>query len=183
MLKGICILAFILYYIYDYNQVKNNYKLVKSFFLIGTLLLGLATILAVVETNFVIVNLYGLIFTLINLGLTIYTLFFALDFDSTYVSEQFKVYDKGVYALCRHPGYIFLSLFYIGLWLAFKTSLLFEMMLVINILNFVYIVIQDKYIFVKVFVDYDSYKENVPFLMINKKSITKCFSDIARKEV
>ena len=43
------LIAFLLYFIYDYNTIHKNNKFIKSFFLIGTLLLIGSTIYTTIK--------------------------------------------------------------------------------------------------------------------------------------
>ena len=105
----------------------------------------------------------------------IYTLFFALPFEETYVAQEaHKTYDKKMYALCRHPGVLWFAGFYICLWLAFGTKPLLVMAIWFSLLNFCCIVLQDKYSYPKVFSDYGDYQKRVPFLIPNGKSLKRC---------
>ena len=53
--------------------------------------------------------------------------FFALPFQQTYLEEaaERRAYDRGVYALCRHPGVLWFILFYLCCWLARGSDALF----------------------------------------------------------
>ena len=109
------------------------------------------------------------------LAVLIYTLFFALPFEETYVAQDaHKTYDKKMYALCRHPGVLWFAGFYICLWLAFGTKPLLVMAIWFSLLNFCYIVLQDDYTFPRIFSDYEDYKKRVPFLLPNGKSLKRC---------
>ena len=177
-------ISFILYMIYDMEQAgavsHRFHKITKYFFTVGSVLLVGVTILAVKKADIFGVPADGkLIFTLILtalfLVLLIYTLFFALPFEETYVMQDaHKTYDKKMYALCRHPGVLWFAGFYICLWLAFGTRLLLVMAIWFSFLNFCYIVLQDSYTFPKVFSDYGDYKKRVPFLIPNGKSLKRC---------
>lgn len=165
------VVGFVLFFFYDFNQIKWNNPFVKKFFFIGIALIIVATVSAL---TFNIVNYMGTVIALIGLAFTVYALFFALDFDATYVDGKFKVYDQGVYALCRHPGFYGLFVLYLGLYITYQTQEFLGMFVIFNVLNFLYICFQDKIVFVKVFSDYAEYKKRVPFLIFNKKSIQEC---------
>ncbi len=174
MSLALCVIGFVLYFVYDYNQISFHNKILKSFFLIGTLCLVLGTVIAIIQTHLVIVHLSGIVITGLGLISTIYTLFFALDFDDTYKNEKFSVCRTGVYGLCRHPGVWCLCLFYIGLWITFMTKELALVCLLTTSLNILYVIYQDRFIFPKVFDDYHEYQQDIPFLFINRKVIKKC---------
>lgn len=162
--------GFLLYFLYDWNSINMNNKFFKGAFALGTMFIGIATILMIIKygDTTLVLNLRGIIFlmlTVINFVVLIYTLFFALPFKETYIIEENnpKVYDEGVYAICRHPGVLWLFFSYMFLSLLFQSK---EMMIIgglFSFWNFLYIVFQDKYTFMKYFSNYDEYKKNTPF--------------------
>ena len=110
------------------------------------------------------------------LYLLIYTLFFALPFDETYVKESRyrKAYTEGVYALCRHPGVLWFAgmyLFAALLWKSLEGLIFFVVMVILNIF---YVIFQDYYSFPKTFSNYREYQRSTPFLIPNRKSIQQC---------
>ena len=118
------VLAFLLFAVYDLNSVIWNKKVLKCGFFAGCLLLLAATSGAVViafgKTTMQPLGYVCLLLAACSLALLIYTLFFALPFEKTYVENRDKpeVCSTGMYALCRHPGVLCLFGFYLFLWLA-----------------------------------------------------------------
>jgi protein-S-isoprenylcysteine O-methyltransferase Ste14 len=107
--------------------------------------------------------------------LLIYTLFFALPFEETYVTQNgCKTYDRGMYALCRHPGVLWFTGCYLFLWMTFGGKELLLLAMINCLLNFLYVVLQDGVTFPRVFTDYNIYKQRVPFLIPTVKSIQMC---------
>ena len=178
-------ISFILYMIYDLEQAgavsHRFHKITKYFFTVGSVFLVGVTAVALKKADIFSSQadgklIFALFLTALFLALLIYTLFFALPFEETYVAQDaHKTYDKKMYALCRHPGVLWFAGFYICLWLAFGTDLLLVMAIWFSFLNFCYIVLQDKYTFPKVFSDYGDYKKRVPFLIPSGKSLKRCF--------
>ena len=173
MIKYLGILGFCLFFIYDYNQIRWNNIILKKFFLIGSSLIGITTIYYCIMP---IKNIFGIMIALLGLASTIYVLFFALDFKDTYINDKFKVYDKGVYSLCRHPGFWTLLIMYLGLLIAFQDKEWLWITILYNLSNYIYIVFQDKYIFMIIFDDYYKYKTYVPFLIPTFASINSCLN-------
>lgn len=178
-------LSFILFILYDINSTKKMYKFVQAFFFLGCFLLVYATgqLLLSSESSFSLHFLLRIISGLLMLScalLLIYTLFFALPFKSTYVDQAKgrKVFDQGVYALCRHPGVLWLAGLYFFLWLFTGRHLILLGGLCFSGLNIVYVWLQDRYIFPKHFVDYAAYQKNTPFLLPNLRSINKCITSL-----
>lgn len=178
-------ISFILYMIYDLEQAgtvsHRFHKITKCFFTVGSFLLVVATVMLLWKTGILRLNwsmkqILFLIFALLFLGLLIYTLFFALPFEETYVAQDaHKTYDKKMYALCRHPGVLWFAGVYFCLWLALRTIPLLVAAIWFSFLNFCYIVLQDCYTFPKIFSDYAAYQKRVPFLIPNGKSLKRCF--------
>ena len=104
---------------YDLNQVSLGLQWIRPFFAVGCVLLAVSTMVLtfVGQPIFVLLVPFRAIFGILarlSLGLTIYSLFFALPFKETYIEEDGsnRVYDRGIYALCRHPGVLLFICFY-----------------------------------------------------------------------
>lgn len=164
------VIAYVLYFVYDYNSIHKQKKFLKLFFLIGTLLLVGATIYATIKYFVYSSIIYILITSIIGivfLCLLIYTLFFSIPFDSTYVkqSEGRLAYTKGMYSICRHPG----MLWFLGLYICISVftynpkGIWFYGLMVLG--DLIYILYQDYYIFPLTFNNYEEYKKTTPFLI------------------
>lgn len=119
------------------------------------------------------------IFTLLAflfLVLLVYTLFFALPFHDTYLhgTTAPSLCRSGVYALCRHPGVLWLSGFYLCLYAALGTRMLLAAFVVFTLFDIAYVVFQDRWSFPKQFPEYDDYRQSTPFLLPNVRSIRQC---------
>ena len=167
-------IGYLLYFLYDLNQIFKFSNLVKYGFSLGSICLFLGTISACGNR---IVNYVAFGFVIIALALEIYILFFALNFEDTYVKEEFHVCDKGLYALCRHPGFYSFALLYLALYFSYQDVTLIYLGLMYNVLNLLYILFQDIFVFPKLFKDYDEYKKTTPCLLFNKQSIKRCIRD------
>lgn len=111
--------------------------------------------------------------SLVFLGLLIYTLFFALPFDETYLKESKErlAYTEGIYSLCRHPGVLWFAGAYLCFWGMsgdLDRGIYFGLMI---FWNYLYIIVQDLWIFPVTFTNYEDYKRNTPFLLPNRRSI------------
>lgn len=179
------LLVFLLFVLYDLGQANllpNIWsRLVRSFFLLGfTILAGCTAVLVWAQGLQILlrhsINFGFLLCAFLFLGLLIYTLFFALPFQETYVDQTAgaKTYDKGMYALCRHPGVLWFTGFYCCLWLALGGAALFWLAFWYSLFNVGYVLVQDYYTFPRIFTDYAQYKRQVPFLLPNVKSFKNC---------
>ncbi len=175
------IIVFGLYLIYDYNSVRWKHWLPRCFFLAGTCLLAAATAVQTVSAiQTVGLQTHSWLFlagAVLFLGLLIYTLFFALPFEETYLNQNEKpcVYMDGMYALCRHPGVLWFFFFYLCLGLAFWPSRLLWVGIFYSGLNLLYVIVQDLWTFPNTFADYVLYKKKAPFLIPTRTSIKRAF--------
>lgn len=176
--------AYVFFVLYDYACIYKKHKFFKYGFVAGLSLLLASTAVLVVRafsqtesTTLRIAFLLTLAF--IFLGLLIYTLFFAIPFSATYVSGGSKLYMDGVYALCRHPGVLWLAGFYCCLWLAFDTYELLAAFAAFTVLDVLYVIFQDKWTFIRMFPDYQCYKGETPFIIPTWTSIKKCIHTLS----
>lgn len=181
--------AYIFFVLYDINCIVFKNKLLYCGFFTGLILLAAATGGIIVTSRKLIVLksfrvvIFGT-FAVLFLLLLMYTLFFALPFKDTYLETEgpHKVCQSGVYALCRHPGVLWFIGFYLFLGLALDLSLLFTAAIILSILDILYVIFQDRWTFVKNFVDYGEYKKITPFLLPNLKSLKRCLQTLKWKE-
>ena len=179
------LLGFLLFAAYDINSITTKKNIVNSFFFVGSFLLIAATAGIIIESFHAIqwdlgwMSIFGF-FSLIFLILLIYTLFFALPFNETYVKSNAtpKVYQDGFYALCRHPGVLWFMGFYFFLWLTLKIPLLLLAGIIFSCFNLMYVIFQDRWTFTRVFEDYNDYKKLTPFIIPNFKSIKRCLQTL-----
>lgn len=164
------VVVFLLFFIYDINDLKIKNRIIQKFFLIGAILLVCTTLWILYP--FEKVEWIWLVLACFFCILLIYTLFFALPFETTYVDSQRgrKVYSEGVYGICRHPGIWWFLFMYICLGFAFPNSKIMGFGIMCSCLNFLYACFQDVYVFPRIFIDYDEYKQKVPFLIPRRSS-------------
>ena len=184
------ITAFALYFLYDVNSFLWQHKAPKAFFAVGTALLGTSLALDLYRA-FAAGAFAGaadvLLLILAGAGFAalMYSLFFALPFDETYARQENGrcVYDKGVYALCRHPGILFFFAMYgfLGLAALPAPGLLARGML-FSFLNLGYAFFQDRFTFPRTFSDYCAYQRRIPFLIPTKSSIRLAYLTLLRTD-
>lgn len=177
---GCC--GFLCYFFYDVNSIRKVAGWMGTLFMAGTLLIAAATGILFWKSRSVIFRAPAdLLWTaggVFFLCLLVYTLFFALPFETTYVEESRyrEAYTEGMYALCRHPGVLWFAGFYLctaGLWKS-REGILFSVIMVL--LNLLYIWFQDVYSFPRTFSNYQEYKKSTPFLIPDSESIGRCRS-------
>jgi len=186
---GLGITAFALYLIYDINSFCWQRKIPRTFFMMGTVLLAAAMLLDLhaawkAQAFRLLPDAIPLALSAVSFAALIYSLFFALPFDKTYTQQQNgrKVYDQGVYALCRHPGILCFFAMYLMLGLAALPypGLLLRGML-FSFLNLAYAWFQDRITFPKTFSNYPDYQKGTPFLIPTKASIHSAFRTFLHK--
>ncbi len=178
------IIGFIFFIVFDLNKIYWNSRALNLSFVLGAVLLIGSTGYCVKNSDFAallahfgiwqIITLLGL---LLSAAALVYVLFFALPFEDTYMeSEGLPLMDKGVYGACRHPGFWMFALCYLFLALFCSNMHLLYCGIIYSICNFLYIVIQDIYIFPKYIQGYQDYKKTVPFLVPTGKSLRSAFT-------
>ena len=107
-------------------------------------------------------------------ALLVWALFFSLP-KRTYTdpSAPRRVYDRKLYALCRHPGYLAFAgmCLFLRLWFGPGSGLGLGLLC---LFNFAYILLQDRLIFPRIFTDYAAYRRTTPFLLPSAASLLRC---------
>jgi len=125
---------------------------------------------------------YGLfVISVVLLG---YCLFINLPFRKTYIATGAgdKLITTGLYALVRHPGVHILTLVLLSLFLISKSILLLIAAPIWVLLNILLVVIQDKFIFGRMFDEYDDYRQKTPMLMPNRRSAMACLHSLKQSK-
>ena len=172
--------GFLLYLLYDVNSFTYRLRLLHGAFALGTLLVGAATALDLLEAwRLGAFSGPGDAALLLAAGAClaalVYSLFFALPFQETYRQQEQgrHVYDGGVYALCRHPGILCFFGLYLCLGLAALPGGPLAHGLAFSLLDLAYAGFQDRVTFPKTFCDYEAYRKKAPFLIPTGDSIRR----------
>ncbi len=165
------LMSFILFYLYDYNSVNWKNPVLHRFFMLGTVILSGTTMMLLWNYRFHIpldtpVTYIWLAVSVVFLGLLIYTLFFAIPFNETYLreSKERKTFRGSFYGWCRHPGVLWFGGFYFSLYGLITKPIVLYVAIFYTSLNLLYVAYQDRWIFPKTFTDYDEYQDHPPFL-------------------
>jgi protein-S-isoprenylcysteine O-methyltransferase Ste14 len=112
--------------------------------------------------------------------LLIRALFINLPFSKTYINTGVgdKLVTTGLYALVRHPWLHFYVLVLLSLLLVSHSSLLLLAALVWLALDVPLVIIQDKYVFGRMFPGYEQYRQQTPMLWPNRNSIKAFISQL-----
>lgn len=171
-------LGFLLFFLYDINSFTWRSRLLHKSFALGVTLLAAATVLDLAAALRMgafsgLKDLILLVAGALCLAALVYCLFFALPFAETYQDTDGPpaVCDRGVYALCRHPGVLCMLGMYLFWGLGALPATMLRNGLIFSGLNTVYVCFQDRMTFPRTFPDYPDYQKNVPFLIPTGASI------------
>ena len=171
-------LGFLLFFLYDVNSFTWRSRLLHKSFALGVALLAAATVLDLAAALRMgafsgLKDLILLVAGALCLAALVYCLFFALPFAETYQDTDGPpaVCDRGVYALCRHPGVLCMLGMYLFWGLGALPATMLRNGLIFSGFNTVYVCFQDRMTFPRTFPDYPDYQKNVPFLIPTGASI------------
>lgn len=165
--------SFLLFLIYDINGATANLPALRPLFAVGLLLLG-GTSAGIIYHSRGHAHMLSPVFFAIAiafLALLMYSLFFALPPKNTYIDGKPKLCTSGMYALCRHPGVLWLILMYAAVFCALPSNLTLAGGVLFSVLDVIYAVFQDLWTFPRLFPEYGEYRRCVPFLLPTPKSI------------
>lgn len=166
-----------MFIVYDINGAGMNLSLIKPFFAAGCVLMLGATAGIIVRSlryAYALTPIFEIAAVAIA-ALLIYTLFFALPFRSAYVDGRPALCTTGMYALCRHPGILWLGFAYASLFFALPCALTAAGAALFTALDVAYAVFQDMYTFPRIFKGYGEYRRLAPFLIPNPASVRRAF--------
>ncbi|MBQ7086292.1 MAG: hypothetical protein IJM96_02305 [Clostridia bacterium] len=166
-------IAFIMFIVFDINKVLWNDKKLNMLFLLGCIVLVYGSYDCFIKGRSVLeiirclrANLFFMVLAILGMWKTYSVLFVEIPFDETYTKTgKLPLVDTGAYAVCRHPGFWFLLIAYISICKIFFSPKALIFTIFVNILNFLYICIEDAFVFPKMIYRYDDYKKRVPFLV------------------
>lgn len=181
--------SYALLFLSDRITVKNRGKGLLSplLFILGVLSLIAAfssMLFSGVIDGILRLSVFSVLLFLIFLGLLLYTIFPGLTHGgNTEDAQEGKqpLVSVGVYALCRHPGV---------LWMMGCCGMLFSIcptrdMAILafwtSLLDLIYVWWQDVYIFPYTISHYERYKMTTPFLIPTPGSILKCLNYLFKR--
>lgn len=86
-----------------------------------------------------------------------------------------EVYTKGTYALCRHPGFLWMLIYLIGFVLVYNMTSAIWLSVCWMALELAAVAIQDQVIFPRLFTSYRAYQLTTPFVIPTLTSIKTSF--------
>ncbi|MFC1874084.1 methyltransferase family protein [Chloroflexota bacterium] len=170
-------LSFLILHLFDFASLKRwpGYKPV--IWLLGSGLLVYSLVMMSLRANQlplpVWITWVGWILLVTSFLLLIFSLFVNLPFRKTYISTGVgeKLITTGMYALVRHPWIHWFILAIIALIFVSRSSLLLIAAPIFILLNIILVIFQDKFFFGRMFDGYESYRQDTPMLVPNRKSL------------
>jgi protein-S-isoprenylcysteine O-methyltransferase Ste14 len=168
------IAAFCLFFLGDWNDWKWRSAPLRACFPAGAALLTASAVGLALQGQPPLPAPFCWLFYLpaaAFLLLLVRTLFFALDPRDAYVlqGEKRPVCTRGVYALCRHPGVLWLAGVYASLWAAAGLPLAAGVLF--SALNVLLVWFEDAKVFPARLAGYGAYRRTTPFLLPNRRSV------------
>jgi len=112
--------------------------------------------------------------------LLFYSLFWEIPFQQTYMDAGVgdRLVKTGTYALVRHPGVLWLAFLLLALILVSRSRLLLLAAPLWIFLDVLYVWIQERFFFGRMFVGYAQYKRETPMLLPTPASIVRCWQSL-----
>ena len=180
---GLGAVAFGLMVLSDYGQVLKGRRGAGKLFPLGGALLIAATAALLVRRWRSVPpgpgSLPWFVGSALMLLLLLYTLFFALSAGGSSAATAQKdelrpLVDTGVFALCRHPGVLFLGGFYACLWGALGGMALGLAFVLFTLLDAAYAAWQGRYVFPRSIRGYAAYRAATPRFLPTRGSLRRC---------
>lgn len=173
------VLAFALMLLGDINDAYLKRRSLAAAFPLGALALAVSYIFQLDPGSprfasdtalFILWSFAGLFLILL-----IYSLFFSFPVKSAYAApgDARSVCSSGIYALCRHPGVLWL--FFLSLCLYFCAGFPPAALVTYTLLNILLVTFEDRWVFPRVLAGYGDYRRRVPFLIPSARSIGAFF--------
>ncbi len=111
----------------------------------------------------------------------IYSLFLEIPFKQTYLAGGVgdKLVTTGTYALVRHPGILWYALVLISLIFISRRQLMLFAAPLWLLMDVLYVWIQDRFFFPRMFPGYGRYQRETPMLIPDRASLSRCFTTFA----
>lgn len=178
------LLGFIVIHLGDIAALKRVPRAKPATWAIGVGLLVYATVmmsLSQAQLPLPVWSAYlGWPLLIISLFLLVYSLFINLPFRKTYVSTgvSHKLVTTGLYALVRHPWIHCFILVMLSLVLISRSSQLLIAAPIWILFDILLVVVQDRFLFGRMFKGYDDYQRKTPMFVPNRKSINAFISQL-----
>ena len=169
--------GFVCFLLFDilsmYGKVIGKYL----FVLMGTGLIVFSTIRIIADSSmiavFSITRIIGLFLAILFALLLVYSVFIEVGLNTYKKVAEPGLVTNGTYSLVRHPGVVWLFLAYFFASIYFQNNYLLLTAFIWTAVNTVYIIIQERFILIKLFKEYDTYITSTPMIIPNYSSLKK----------
>lgn len=174
---GIGVFGFLSLLLFDFMSIKDRIFVKYLFAILGLGLIVFSTIeLLNFKSDFDIsstIQIISLVLAIIFMMLLIYSVFIEVGGNTYKKIAEPQLVTNGTYSLVRHPGviWLFLTIFFLALYS--ENVYLLISAITWTFVNTIYVVIQEKYIFIRLFPTYDDYMKTTPMIIPNYRSIKK----------
>ena len=178
-----CATGFFFLFLFDLFQIRQRHILSRICSIVGYIQIvsGFALLLVSykigsISSLFLFLQVVGAV---CFFALLVYSVFIEIGLQSPYseYKERMAV-DTGTYGLVRHPGFIWFFLLMLVLISVYRNVQFTFIALSITFMNFVLVLIEDLFLFPKLFVNYNDYKRKVPFIIPRLSSINKMLGSV-----
>jgi protein-S-isoprenylcysteine O-methyltransferase Ste14 len=181
------ILAFLIAFFFDLAAIKHIPYLKQIIGLAAALLFSYS--LAMVALHPVKLQMPALLsyagwpFLIISAFLLVYSLFLEIPFRQTYAANGVgdRLVKNGTYALVRHPGVLWFVFFLASLVLVSRSRLLLLAMPAWLFMDVLYVWIQERFFFGRMFPGYEQYRKETPMLIPTPASIVRCWRSVRKR--
>lgn len=175
---GTGVLGFIVIHLFDLVSLKRiPFGAKPTIWVAGFAILILSLIKLCLQSNTLSIPVYlnwvGWFLLAVSVVMIMFALFINLPFRKTYISTGVgdKLIKTGLYALVRHPGVYWATFLFFSLVLISNSRLMLIAAPIFTVLNIALVIVQDKYLFPKMFKGYDKYQQETPMLVPNRRSV------------
>ncbi len=185
IIVGVCI--FLISYLFDLISLK---KIPLAKLILGSAagLLGIYSFFGVCfKTERFTLPAYlsylGWLLLFVSAFLLLFSLFWEIPLRKTYLVKGVgdKLIKTGTYALVRHPGVIWYTLFLLALLLISRSRLLLIALPIWVFMDVLYVFIQEKFYFPRMFAGYEEYKKEAPMLIPTRKSFVRFLASFGKR--
>jgi len=185
IILGVC--SFLVAYWFDFVSLRKI-PLAKLVLGAGAGLLGIYSLAMVcLKTNRFILPGYlsflGWFLLFISAFFLFFSLFWEIPLRKTYLAKGVgdKLIKTGTYALVRHPGVIWYTLLLLALLLISRSRLLLIALPIWVFIDLLYVLIQEKFYFLRMFPGYEEYKKETPMLIPTRKSLASFWRTLGKE--
>ena len=171
------VFGFVCFLLFDLLSLRQHVLGKYVFLLLGIGLIGYASFhLIAFETSFVIpypIRMVSLILAVMFTLLLVFSVFIEVGLNTYEPQAKPHLVTSGTYGLVRHPGVIWLFLAYGFAALFFSSWWLLITAVVWTFVNTLYIVLQERLVLQKLFLEYDKYVSSTPMVIPTFASVRR----------